>query len=86
MTDKEGILRRQASGRWAICRPDREPFELTSGDVFRLEVPGFKGLIVTRLELRHKHYSGEVLELPGYYSIDDYPLRDGQRAAIGAKD
>jgi hypothetical protein len=72
MSDKEGVLRLQSSGRWAIMRPGREPFELTSGVVFRVEVDG--KLQITRME----HLSSE-----GYYSIEGYPLRDGMRAAIG---
>jgi hypothetical protein len=75
MTDKEGTLHLQPSGRWAILRPRREPFELTSGDVFRVEVDG--ELRLTRME----HLWGE-----GYYSIDGYKLRDGMRAAIGSEE
>jgi Domain of unknown function (DUF5348) len=67
----ERTLQRQPSGRWAICRL-RDPYELTSGDVFRVEVDG--ELRVTRME----HLWGE-----GYYSVDDYPLRNGMRAALG---
>jgi Domain of unknown function (DUF5348) len=74
MTDKEGTLHLQASGRWAIIRPGREPFELTSGDVFRVEVGG--KLQITRMG----HLWSE-----GYYSIEGYPLRDGMRAAIGVE-
>jgi hypothetical protein len=74
MTDKDGTLHLQASGRWAILRLGREPFELTSGDVFRVEVGG--GMLqVTRME----HLWGE-----GYFSVDGFLLRDGLRAAIGA--
>jgi hypothetical protein len=41
MSEVEGTLRMQPSGRWAICRPDRSPMlELTSGDVFRVEIAG----------------------------------------------
>ena len=68
--DKEGTLHLQASGRWAIMRPGRQPFELTSGDVFRVEVDG--KLQITRMG----NLRGE-----GYYSVDGYPLRDGMRAA-----
>jgi hypothetical protein len=39
-TDKEGTLHLQASGRWAIMRTGRKPFEVTRGDVFRVEVDG----------------------------------------------
>ena len=72
MLQREGTLHLQASGRWAIMRPGREPFELTSGDVFRVEVDG--KLQITRMG----HLWGE-----GYYSVDGYKLRDGMCAAIG---
>jgi hypothetical protein len=74
MTDKDGTLYLQPSGRWAILRPGCEPFELTSGNVFRVEVDG--KLQVTRMG----HLWGG-----GYYSIEGYPLRDGMRAAIGVE-
>jgi hypothetical protein len=74
MSDKQGILQMQPSGRWAICRPGFDPIEITSGDVFRVEVPGEAGLRRTRME----HMHGE-----GYYSVNGYNLRDGLRAAIG---
>jgi hypothetical protein len=48
MSDKEGILRMQPSGRWAICRPWREPVEINSGELFRVDVNG--ELKVTRME------------------------------------
>jgi hypothetical protein len=35
MTDKEGILRMQPSGRWAVCRPGQASVEIASGEVFR---------------------------------------------------
>jgi hypothetical protein len=70
MSEKEGILRMMASGRWAVCRPGQEPVEISSGQLFRVEVAG--ELQPTRMEFDE-----------GYYSIDDYPLRDGLRAAIG---
>jgi hypothetical protein len=73
MTEKEGILRLQSSGRWAVCRPGRDPVEITSGELFRVEVDG--ELRVTRME---------ELYSEGYYSVDGYPLRDGMRAAIGS--
>jgi hypothetical protein len=74
MSDKEGTLRMMASGRWVVCRPGREPVEITSGEMFRVEVAG-KGLHLTRMEYDHADRQ--------YYSIDGYPLRDGLRAAIG---
>jgi hypothetical protein len=78
MTEREGVLQMQPSGRWAVCRPGLDPVEITSGELFRVEVAGAKELRLTRMEYRH---------LPGgdgaYYSVDGYPLRDGLRAAIG---
>jgi hypothetical protein len=71
MSEKEGILRMQPSRRWTICRPDREPVEITSGELFRVEVDGV--LRLTRMS--HTPISG-------YFSIDDYELRDGMRAEI----
>jgi hypothetical protein len=84
--DTEGVLQLLPSGRWAICRPNKAPFEITSGGVFRIEVHG--KLKVTRMEFRH--FSGpmkprELLGQAGdYYSADGYHLRNGLRAAIGA--
>ena len=74
MTDKEGTLQMQASGRWAICRPGLDPAEITAGELFRVEVSG--ELKLTRME----YGAGE------YYRTDGYPLRAGLRAAIGEKD
>ena len=79
MTEKEGILRLQPSGRWAVCLPGRAPVEINSGDLFHIEVDG--ELKVTRMEFRYS-----AVQLNGYYSVDDYPLRDGARAAIGEYD
>jgi hypothetical protein len=47
-SDKEDILRKQPPGRWAICRPGHDPVEITSGDIFRVEVDG--ELRPTRME------------------------------------
>ena len=90
MTDNEGILRMQPSGRWAVCRPGRIPAEITSGERFRIEVLGSDELKLTRMEFRH--FTGPLKETqyrgqPGeYYSVGGYPLRDGLRAAIGETD
>ena len=72
--DSAGVLRMQPSGRWAICRPGRDPMEITSGELFRVEVEGREGLQLTRME--HAHPGG-------YYAVDGYPLRDGLPAALG---
>ena len=69
--EKVGILRKQASGRWAIFRPGHEPVEITSGELFRVEAHG--ELRVTRME----HLYGE-----GYYSI----AGDGMRPANGTRE
>jgi hypothetical protein len=74
MSEKEGTLRMMASGRWAVCRPGRDQIEITSGELFRVEVAG--ELKVTLREYAH----GD-----GSYSVDCYPLYDGLRAAIGAE-
>jgi hypothetical protein len=75
---KIGTLKMQPNQRWAIIRSGySSPYELTSGDVFRVEVDG--ELKVTRMEFAHGN--------PGqYYSVDHYPLRGGLRAAIGRED
>jgi hypothetical protein len=73
MPAKEGIPHMQSSGRWAVCRPGRDPVEISSGELFRVEVDG--ELRLTCME----HLWGE-----GYFSIDGYRLRDSIRAAIGS--
>jgi hypothetical protein len=35
-----GTLRAQSSDRWAVCRPGRNPVEIMSGELFRVEVDG----------------------------------------------
>jgi hypothetical protein len=86
MSEKEGTLRMQPSGRWAVCMPGRKPIEINSGDVFRVEVGG--ELKPTRMEFRH--FTGPMKGtlyrgLPGeFHSSDGYWLQDGLRAAIGA--
>jgi hypothetical protein len=54
-----------------------EPWEITSGEVFRVEVEGMEGLQRTRME--HAHPGG-------YYAVAGFPLRDGLRAALGDTD
>jgi hypothetical protein len=50
--------------------------EITSGELFRVEVAGVEGLQLTRMEYSHD-------EPRGCYTVDGYPLRDDLRAAIG---
>jgi hypothetical protein len=76
MTDTEGTLQKQPSGRWAVCLPGHEPVEIPAGEIFLLEVPGATGareLKRARMEQR-----------PGaeYYVVQGYPLRDGLRAGF----
>ena len=40
MSDKDGTLRMMPSGRWTIVRSGREPVEITSGQLFRVDVAG----------------------------------------------
>ena len=81
---KEGTLQMQPSGRWAIYRPGHAPVEIPSGELFRIEVAG--ELKLTRMEFRRftGPMKGRTLRgQPGeYYSVDNYPLRDGLRAAL----
>ena len=53
MSEKEGILRMMASGRCAVYRPGRLPVEITSGELFRVEVARAKELQLTRMEYGH---------------------------------
>ena len=81
----EGTLHMQPSGRWAICRPDDVPIEITCGELFRVEVHG--DMRQTRMEFRHFVGPMRGRTLHGqhgeYYSVDAYWLRDGLRASIG---
>jgi hypothetical protein len=72
MSEKGRHFAHDASGRWSVYRPGRLPIEITSGDLFRVEVDG--ELKLTRMEYDQIDRQ--------YYSIDDYPLRDGLRAPI----
>jgi hypothetical protein len=77
LTDTEGTLKMQPSGRWAVCRPGHEPVEIPAGEVFLLEVPGHLQLQQTRMEFRRfEEGYGE------YSSADRYHLADGLRAAF----
>lgn len=67
----QGRLQKQPGGRWAIVREGYSPDDITSGEVFRLEVDGKPGLQITRMEHRQPD---------GYYSVDGYDLKDGLRA------
>jgi hypothetical protein len=74
--DKEGYLRMQPSGRWAVVRFGCEPVEITSAELFRGVVNG--GLQVRRMEYGHGH------DARGYYAVGGPELRNGTRAAISS--
>jgi hypothetical protein len=65
----------QPSGRWAVCRTGHDPVEITSGELFRVDVNG--KLLVRRME----YAPGR-----GYYAVGGPPLRGGMRPAIGEID
>ena len=71
----------QSSGCWAVCRPGEEPREIASGEPFRVEVASAKELRVTRMEFRNLRRGGGE-----YFSVDDYRLREGLRAAVGEQE
>jgi hypothetical protein len=85
-TDKEGIVRLHASGRWAVCQPGRELVEIDAGDAFRIEVPDVGGLQLTAMAFRRFTVLLNGCDSGGqageYFSTDRYHLRDGLRAAI----
>ena len=78
-----GTLKFNPHGRWEISREGRQPYELSSGDMFLLEVDGV--LRLTSIEFRHftgppkgREYRGQAGE---YHSVDGYRLAHGLRAA-----
>jgi hypothetical protein len=77
MSEKEGTLRMMPSCQWAVCRPGETPHEITSGDLFHIEVAG--ELHLTRMEFRHSPRRG-------YYTVAGYPLLDGLHSAIDKHD
>jgi hypothetical protein len=81
VSEKKGTLSMTSSGRWAVCRPWREPVEIKCGELFRVEVAGASGLQLTRMgssivPIRQGSWRAV------YYSVDGYPLRNGMRAAV----
>jgi hypothetical protein len=76
---KEGTLHQQPNGRWAILREGHLPHEITSGELFRVEVGGL--MKPTRMEYRHG--PGGTTEGGGYYSVHGYALKDGLKASMG---
>jgi hypothetical protein len=66
----------QPSRRWAICRPRREPLEITSGELFHVEVDG-------KLQIRRMEYAHDGC---GYCAVGGPELRSSMRAAIGSRE
>jgi hypothetical protein len=60
MSDKEGFLKMLPSGRWAVVRFAREPVEITSGELFRVEADG--ELKPTRMEFRHRRRRRQIIQ------------------------
>jgi hypothetical protein len=61
MADAVGMLRKGLSGRWEIALRGGEAVEITSGEMFRVEVEGKEGLQRTRMEYRHRDSNGGVV-------------------------
>jgi hypothetical protein len=77
MTDKEGILCRQPSGRWAIICPGRSPVAIVEGEVFEVEVG-----IVRRMRLAHMERRRRPDGTNEWATAEGYELRDGLRASF----
>jgi hypothetical protein len=75
MSTKEGILRQQPAGGWAIVAPGRSPVAILAGEVFDLEVAGEMKL--ARME-RRRHVNGAE----EWSTAQGYPLREGLRAGF----
>jgi hypothetical protein len=60
MSENEGVLEMQPSGRWAVCRAGREPVEITAGERFRIEFAG--KLQLTRIRLSLVIFNVDVAE------------------------
>jgi hypothetical protein len=52
-SEKEGNLRMMEPGRWAAYRPGQLPVDITSGELFRVELAGATELQLTRMEYNH---------------------------------
>lgn len=68
-----GTLKLMPTKRWAIVNAHSAPYEITSGEVFHVEVAGV--LRTTRMEFAHGDRGS------CYYSVDGYAFRNGLRVA-----
>jgi hypothetical protein len=50
MSEKEGTLRMQPSGQWAIQAPGHEPVPIVAGEFFLLEVQGERRMMRVRMD------------------------------------
>ena len=64
-----GTLMLLDSGRWAIFAKDRHPDDLTSGDVFAVEIAG--ALQITRMEFAHAAGGGDDMHVPRQPNDDE---------------
>ena len=77
MSHREGILRQQPTGRWAICREGWPPEELGVGAKFFIEVAGREQLAPATMRFHVGwHVEGD--------NGEPYFPRDGARAALGS--
>ena len=79
-----GTLRRQPSGRWAIVDRAGGVHEITSGEVFHVEVAGAEKSSIVSIGMRTTRMEFAQSE-GGYYSVDGFVLRDGLRAATHSR-
>lgn len=74
-----GTLMLTDTGRWAIVAKGRNAYEITSGELFAVEVAGV--MRTTRMEFAND----PVHEQGGrYVSVDGFRLFEGMRAGVGS--
>jgi|SRR5215472_24319 len=80
--DDEGTLKLQPSGRWAVVRSRRPPFEITSGNIFRVDVDG--DLRLTRMTYRRLAGGGsEIIPSTATSSVTGCALPLGPEKRTG---
>ena len=79
MSEKEGVLRMQPSGQWAIASPGREPVPIVAGEMFLLEVQGERRMMRVRMQ---RNEGGWYAFFSGAYRGRRVELRDGLRAGF----
>jgi hypothetical protein len=79
MSEKEGTLRMQPSGQWAIQAPGREPVPIIAGEIFLLEVQGERRMMPVRMERKEGRWYAVFSGARGNRRVE---LRDGLRAGF----